>query len=156
MAEKMNPYVYRAKILRIVDGDTVDIDLDLGFGVIYAKQRVRLLGIDTPESRTRDKVEKFYGNLAKDFLKSLLVKGETYSLKTTLDKGKFGRILGDFLVDDDTKVETPEVSVNQIMLDNHHAVRYRGQSKADVEIEHLQNREWLSENKCLHPPKSVL
>ena len=156
MANKMNPYVYRAKILRIIDGDTVDIDLDLGFGVIYAKQRVRLLGIDTPESRTRDKTEKFYGNLAKDFLKSILHVGEVYSLQTTLDKGKFGRILGDFLVDDDTKVETPEVSVNQMMLDNHHAVAYRGQNKADVEAEHLQNRVWLDENKGLHPTKTMV
>ena len=150
--EKMNPYVYRAKILRVIDGDTVDIDLDLGFGIVYAKQRVRLLGIDTPESRTRDLTEKFYGNLAKDFLKSLLVKGETYSLQTTLDKGKFGRILGDFLVDDDVKVETPEVSVNQLMLDNHHAVKYRGQNKDEVESEHIENRKWLLENKGVQMP----
>lgn len=150
--EKMNPYVYRAKILRVIDGDTVDIDLDLGFGVVYAKQRVRLLGIDTPESRTRDLTEKFYGNLAKDFLKSLLQVGETYSLQTTLDKGKFGRILGDFLVDDDVKVETPEVSVNQLMLDNHHAVKYRGQNKDEVESEHIENRKWLLENKGVQMP----
>ena len=150
--EKMNPYVYRAKILRVVDGDTVDIDLDLGFGIVYAKQRVRLLGIDTPESRTRDLTEKFYGNLAKDFLKSLLQVGETYSLQTTLDKGKFGRILGDFLVDDDVKVETPEVSVNQLMLDNHHAVKYRGQNKDEVESEHIENRKWLLENKGVQMP----
>ena len=150
--EKMNPYVYRAKILRVIDGDTVDIDLDLGFGIVYAKQRVRLLGIDTPESRTRDLTEKFYGNLAKDFLKSLLQVGETYSLQTTLDKGKFGRILGDFLVDDDVKVETPEVSVNQLMLDNHHAVKYRGQNKDEVESEHIENRKWLRENKGVQIP----
>ena len=150
--EKMNPYVYRAKILRVIDGDTVDIDLDLGFGIVYAKQRVRLLGIDTPESRTRDLTEKFYGNLAKDFLKSLLQVGETYSLQTTLDKGKFGRILGDFLVDDDVKVETPEVSGNQLMLDNHHAVKYRGQNKDEVESEHIENRKWLLENKGLQMP----
>ena len=156
MAQKMNPYVYRAKILRIVDGDTVDIDLDLGFGVVYAKQRVRLLGIDTPESRTRDKTEKFYGKLAKSFLESILKVGEVYSLQTTLDKGKFGRILGDFLVDSDEKVETPEVSVNQLMIDNHHAVVYRGQNKADVQIEHLQNRQWLLENKGVQIPKTVV
>ena len=150
--EKMNPYVYRAKILRVIDGDTVDIDLDLGFGIVYAKQRVRLLGIDTPESRTRDLTEKFYGNLAKDFLKSLLQVGETYNLQTTLDKGKFGRILGDFLVDDDVKVETPEVSVNQLMLDNHHAVKYRGQNKDEVESEHIENRKWLLENKGVQMP----
>ena len=55
---------YKAKIKRFVDGDTVDVDIDLGFGIVLAKQRIRLYGIDTPESRTRDKVEKFYGKLA--------------------------------------------------------------------------------------------
>ena len=58
-------YQYKAKITRIIDGDTVDCDIDLGFKVILAKQRIRLFGIDTPESRTRDKVEKKYGLLAK-------------------------------------------------------------------------------------------
>ena len=143
---------YRAKVKRVIDGDTVDVDVDLGFGIWQNNERVRIMGIDTPESRTRDLTEKFYGNLAKDFLKSLLVKGEVYSLQTTLDKGKFGRILGDFLIDDDTKVETPEVSVNQVMLDNHHAVKYRGQNKADVEAEHLENRQWLLENKGVQIP----
>ena len=63
-------YEYRVKIVRVVDGDTVDVDIDLGFGVWLKKQRVRLYGIDTPESRTRDLVEKRFGNMAKDYLKS--------------------------------------------------------------------------------------
>ena len=73
-------------------------------------------------------------------------------MQTTLDKGKFGRILGDYLIDDDTKVETPEVSVNQVMLDNHHAVKYRGQNKDEVQKEHLENRQWLLENKGVQIP----
>jgi micrococcal nuclease len=65
-------YEYRVKIRRVVDGDTVDVDIDLGFGVWLKKQRIRLYGIDTPESRTRDHVEKRFGNMAKDYLKSRL------------------------------------------------------------------------------------
>ena len=65
-------YEYRCKITRIVDGDTMEIDIDLGFGVWLHKERVRIYGIDTPESRTRDKVEKKYGLAAKAFAKSFL------------------------------------------------------------------------------------
>ena len=65
-------YEYRAKIRRVVDGDTVDVDIDLGFGVWLKKQRVRLYGIDTPESRTRDLDEKKFGLMAKEFLKAEL------------------------------------------------------------------------------------
>ena len=54
-------YEYNCKIRRVVDGDTVDVDIDLGFGIVYANQRIRLYGIDTPESRTRDPYEKFLG-----------------------------------------------------------------------------------------------
>lgn len=133
---------YRCKIVRVVDGDTVDVDIDLGFGVWMHKERVRLLGIDTPESRTRDKVEKVFGLYAKDFLKNAL--GKTSVLRTHKDKaGKFGRILGEFIVyDPDTDSHR---SVNQIMIDKHIGVRYHGQSKNDIEDEHLRNRDVLIE-----------
>ena len=93
-------YEYKCKILRVVDGDTVDIDIDLGFGVWLKKERVRMMGIDTPESRTRDKEEKKFGLAAKDFVKSKMPVGSVQILKTEIDrsgedkKGKFGRILG--------------------------------------------------------------
>lgn len=138
-------YEYRCKVRRVVDGDTVDVDIDLGFGIVYANQRVRLYGIDTPESRTRDLTEKKFGKLASRFLASKL--GETCTLRTRLDgKGKFGRILGEFIVYDP---ETDShMSVNEIMIREHLAVRYYGQSKADIEDEHLRNRELvLSEGK---------
>jgi len=130
-------YEYRTKVVRIVDGDTVDVDIDLGFGVWLRKERIRLLGIDTPESRTRDKVEKKYGLAAKAFLKKTL--GTSPILKTTKDgKGKFGRILGEFLIDFD---DGTRINVNQFLVDNYHAVQYQGQSKEIIKDQHLANRE---------------
>lgn len=130
-------YEYRTKVVRVVDGDTVDVDIDLGFGVWLRKSRIRLLGIDTPESRTRDLEEKKYGLAAKDFLVSCL--GEEPTLRTTKDgKGKFGRILGEFLVDDG---EGRVRSVNDWLISEHHAVAYMGQSKDAIAEQHLKNRE---------------
>ena len=127
-------YEYRCKILRVVDGDTVDVDIDLGFDVWMLKQRIRLYGVDTPESRTRDKVEKVYGNLAKDFVKSYLKVGSTQTLQTEKDgTGKFGRILGELWCFN--------TNVNEKMIEEHHAVRYTGQSKKYIVEEHLKNRE---------------
>ena len=134
-------YEYRVKIVKVVDGDTVDVDIDLGFGVWLKKQRVRLYGIDTPESRTRDLVEKRFGNMAKDYLKSRLSSGAI--LGTRLDKkGKFGRILGEFFVLDNEGHPQFEdkVNVNEELIAKHHAVAYHGQSKEDIEEEHLVNR----------------
>ena len=133
-------YEYRCKIKKVVDGDTVDVDIDLGFDVILSDQRIRLYGIDTPESRTRDKTEKRFGLAAKEYLKSMLGKHST--LKTHKDaKGKFGRILGEFLVYD--AESDRECSVNQLMIDKYLAVEYYGQSKDDIEDQHLKNRELL-------------
>lgn len=133
---------YRCKVRKVVDGDTVDVDIDLGFGIWYLDQRVRLYGIDTPESRTRDKVEKIYGKAAGRFLKNML--GKHCTMRTHKDaKGKFGRILGEFVVYDP---ETDAwVSVNQLMIDKHLAVEYHGQSKDDIEATHLLNRTLLDE-----------
>ena len=133
-------YEYRVKIVRVVDGDTVDVDIDLGFGVWLKKQRVRLYGIDTPESRTRDLVEKRFGNMAKDYLKNRLSSGAI--LGTRLDKkGKFGRILGEFFVlDTDQKI-----NVNEELISKHHAVAYYGQSKEEIEEAHLVNRTFFED-----------
>ncbi len=128
---------YKTKIKRIVDGDTVDVDIDLGFGIVLAKQRIRLYGIDTPESRTRDKEEKFYGKLAGQFLKDQCKKGSCITLRTHLDmKGKYGRILGEIIIDD--------VNINQLMVEQHMAVEYHGQSKTDIHKEHMFNRQELN------------
>lgn len=136
-------YEYSCKIVRVVDGDTVDVDIDLGFGIIYANQRIRLYGIDTPESRTRDLIEKKFGLYAKQFLKSAL--GKTCTLRTHKDKaGKFGRILGEFIVYD-AKTDS-WMSVNEIMIREHIGVKYYGQSKDDIQAEHHKNFNILIEN----------
>ena len=73
-------YEYNVTVTKVVDGDTVDVDIDLGFGMTYKKQRVRLMGIDTPESRTRDKVEKLFGKASNKHLKSLIETAELLTL----------------------------------------------------------------------------
>ena len=134
-------YEYKCKILRVVDGDTVDVDIDLGFGVWMHRERVRMMGIDTPESRTRDKVEKAFGLASKARLKELLPIGSTGILKTEIDrsgedkKGKFGRILGDFIIDDKRATD--------ILIEEGHAVAYFGGSKDEIEMKHMANREKL-------------
>lgn len=130
-------YKYKVNVTKVVDGDTIDVDIDLGFGMCYKKQRVRLMGIDTPESRTRDLEEKFYGLLSKEFLKNCL-KGKTVFL-ISHDKGKFGRILGELFI------EGNDLSVNQQMIKENHAVPYFGQSKDDTEQGHMWNRAALRE-----------
>lgn len=137
-------YEYRAKVIKVVDGDTADVDIDLGFDVVLKKQRIRFMGIDTPESRTSDPVEKVYGNMSKDFVKKFLVVGEYTTLKTFKDdRGKFGRVLGDFSVYDAEKDRY--VDLTKLMIEKHLAVPYHGQSKDDIEGEHLKNRELLKE-----------
>jgi len=132
-------YEYKCKVVKVVDGDTVDVDIDLGFGVWLRDERVRIMGIDTPESRTRDKVEKVFGLAAKKRLKELLKNGAV--LKTQVNKngedmkGKFGRILGDFMVGDEM--------VTDIMIQEGHCVAYFGGSKEEIQMKHMANREKL-------------
>ena len=135
-------YKYRAKVLRIIDGDTMDVDLDLGFDVVLAKQRVRLYGIDTPESRTRDKVEKKFGLISKDYVKKRCPVGSKVVIGTHVgdERGKFGRILGEvFAIDKETNV-IEETSINRKMINESYAVEYHGQAKEDIEEQHLENR----------------
>ena len=128
---------YKAKITKIIDGDTIRCDIDLGFDIVMANQTIRLFGIDTPESRTRDKEEKFYGNISKQFLNDYCPKGSYITLRTHLDKkGKFGRILGEIIVN--------KVNLNEQMIEENLAVAYHGQSKMDIEKEHLYNRTQLN------------
>jgi micrococcal nuclease len=135
---------YEVELLKVVDGDTVDVNINLGFGIWLRDERVRIMGIDTPESRTRDKVEKVFGLAAKDRLKHLLEEGGV--LITTEDrdgedmKGKFGRILGDFEVEE--YMGQPR-RVTDIMIEEGHCVAYFGGSKEEIQIKHMANRQKL-------------
>lgn len=134
-------YEYKCKITRVVDGDTVDVDIDLGFGIVLTDERVRIMGIDTPESRTRDKVEDLFGEAAKARVKDLLGKHDYVVLKTEINKhgedmkGKFGRILGDFIINDRRLTE--------ILIEEGHAVAYFGGNKDEVQLKHEANRKKL-------------
>jgi micrococcal nuclease len=131
---------YDVTVIKVLDGDTIDVDIDLGFGVCLKDERVRIMGIDTPESRTSDRVEDLFGEAAKARLKELMKDGG--KLITTEDKhgedmkGKFGRILGDFRVPDGRKV-------TDIMIEEGHCVPYFGGSKEDTQAAHMKNRERL-------------
>jgi len=117
-------FEYRSNLIKIIDGDTIDVDLDLGFAVILKKQRIRLYGINTPESRTRDLEEKRYGLAAKARLRELLEDADTITVKTAIDKkarGKYGRILGTIYADD--------INVNEKLLEEGHAIEYFGGKK---------------------------
>ena len=130
---------YDITVIRVVDGDTVDVDINLGFGICLKDERVRIMGIDTPESRTSDKVEKVFGLAAKNRLKELLENGAV--LVTTEDKqgedmkGKFGRILGDFELDGKR--------ITDIMIEEGHCVAYFGGSKEEIQLKHMANRQKL-------------
>lgn len=137
-------YEYRCEVKKVIDGDTVDVDIDLGFGVWMRNERVRLYGIDTPESRTRDQEEKKYGIAAKDFLKGMVLDEGGIVLKTYKDaEGKFGRILGELW----RTTNYADKSINEYMIEKHHAVRYHGQSKESIAEQHLRNRELVIINE---------
>ena len=139
-------YEYKCKVRKVVDGDTVDIDIDLGFGIWLNDERVRIMGIDTPESRTSDPVEKIFGLAAKERVKHLLGENPTLISKVKGDgneemRGKFGRILGDF--------RTPQGDLlTQKLMAEGHAVGYNGGNKEKIQPKHLENRQRLvSEGK---------
>ncbi len=134
-------YQYKAKILKVLDGDTVDIDLDLGFNIVLANQRVRMAGIDTPESRTTDSEEKIRGQLSKKKLAERLPVGSWVRIETQKSDSnddKFGRILAVFIMEDGT-------SLNQWMIDNNYAVLYNGENKELVQEMHQYNKKKLIE-----------
>jgi len=140
----MNTNEYDVVLLKCVDGDTVDVDIDLGFGVWLKDERVRIMGIDTPESRTSDKVEKVFGTAAKNRLKELLENGGKLITTENKDgedmKGKFGRILGDFWVE---RYEGKRERVTDIMIEEGHCVAYFGGSKEEIQGKHMVNRQKL-------------
>ena len=118
-------YTYRAKLDRVIDGDTIDVNIDLGFD-ISVKKRVRFSGINTPESRTRDLEEKKLGLAAKDRVQSILDENTSFIVESK-KIGKFGRVLGEIFINTVDTVETEEkVSLNELLKTEGHAVEYHG------------------------------
>lgn len=112
-------YTYKAKLIKIIDGDTIDAEIDLGFGV-FIKQRIRLYGINTPETRTTDLEEKERGFAAKQRLTELL--SQEFIVETLLNKrGKFGRVLGILHIEDEDGTRT---NINETLVNEGHAVEY--------------------------------
>jgi micrococcal nuclease len=135
------PFEYHARVKQVVDGDTIVVDIDLGFDVVLSNQKVRFNGIDTPESRTADKIEKIFGTFSKDYVKHFIEKCNNYVIVRTYlsdSTEKFGRILGDIL--DPTNTTK---SLNEIMVEEGLAVKYLGENKALVAEAHLKNRKRL-------------
>lgn len=129
-------YEYSCKINKVLDGDTVDINLDLGFNIVLANQRVRMAGIDTPESRTTNAEEKVRGLLSKKKLTEKLNSSKWCKIRTFKSDNnddKFGRILGEFILDDGT-------NLNCWMIENNYAVAYNGENKILIEEQHQQNK----------------
>jgi micrococcal nuclease len=134
-------YQYKCKIIKVLDGDTVDIDLDLGFKIILANQRVRMAGVDTPESRTTIAEEKVRGLLSKKKLAEKLPIGSWQIIETQKpdsNDDKFGRILGVFVLEDGTRV-------NDWLIQNNYAVPYKGENKDLTQAEHQVNKKILIE-----------
>jgi len=118
-------YTYKAKLDRVIDGDTIDVNIDLGFD-ISVKKRVRFVGINTPESRTRDLEEKKLGLAAKDRVKSILAENDSFIVESK-EVGKFGRVLGEIFINTVDSVESEEeISLNELLKTEGHAVEYHG------------------------------
>ena len=113
-------YVYKIKVTRVVDGYTIDADIDLGFDMTY-KKRIRLYGINTPETRTRDKEEKKRGLAAKERLQQIVDEQQGVLYLKSLDSGKFGRCIGVLFEQD-----FDDQSINDILVSEGHAVEYYG------------------------------
>ena len=127
-------YQYKCKIIEIIDGDTVKVDIDVGFNIWMNNMVVRLLGVDSPESRTSDPIEKSFGILSKKRLAELLPISSVQTVQTTIDD-KYGRILGDFIVNKE--------SISASLIKDGYAVPYNVQNKTEVKNLHEANRRKL-------------
>ena len=124
-------YQYKCKIIEIIDGDTVKVDIDVGFNIWMNNMVIRLLGVDSPESRTSDPIEKSFGILSKKRLAELLPISSVQTVQTTIDD-KYGRILGDFIVNKE--------SISASLIKDGYAVPDNGQNKTEVKNLHEANR----------------
>lgn len=140
----------KIEVQYVVDGDTIDVLIDLGFD-IFTKQRVRLFGIDTPESRTSDPEEKKYGLIAKSKIAFFCSSSKELQLRCSGDQiDKYGRVIAEIWIYD---VENSEwKNINKWMCDNYYAVPYIGQNKKDVKDHHLYNRSKVDEKESEQIP----
>jgi len=133
--ENKDPYIYRIKsVTKVVDGDTIDADIDLGFDISLTK-RIRLAGIDTPESRTTNLKEKALGLESKEWMKKTLAGAKDILIKTELPDSteKYGRIIGHLFINGQ------EISLNNQMIAEGYALAYDGGTK-DMDLELLLSR----------------
>jgi endonuclease YncB( thermonuclease family) len=133
-------YTYNAKVIRVVDGDSIRMDIDLGFGCHLLGNDgrgvdIRLFGIDCPEVRTRGRAEKAHGLLAKACVEEHLKVGETYEI-TTRERGKFGRYLATICL-------SKRRTINDLLVKSLLAVPYHGQNKREIKAFHESNRKEL-------------
>jgi micrococcal nuclease len=136
MSETKDPYIYRIKsVLKVVDGDTIDASIDLGFDIRPLDKRIRLAGIDTPESRTRNLEEKALGLESKEWLKKALEGAKDIIIKTEKPDSteKYGRIIGHLFINGQ------ETSLNNQMIAEGYALEYEG-GKKDMDLELLLSR----------------
>ncbi len=147
------PYEYHGTIKEITDGDTLVVDIDLGFNIILFDQKVRLIGVDTPESRTTDKIEKQFGLASKEFVKQFVSEclNKEVIIKTHISeetdangKEKFGRLLAEIINPKSNK------NLNEELINNNFAVRYMGENKNNVKEQHIKNRKILIDKKIVN------
>ena len=143
-------FEYEATLDRVIDGDTVDLNIDLGFGIWKHSTRIRLVRIDTPEKRTRDLLEKHFGYLATDFVTDKLNTASKIVVRTTIDsKDKYGRILGDIFVNGNS------YSINDQLISHRLAVFYEGRNKSTIAEAHINNYKYLVESKEVILPADI-
>ena len=142
-------YQYSCIIDRVVDGDTVDVDIDLGFDLWKRKSRIRLSDIDAPESRTTDLVEKRFGLLSKEFVETLMPVGSEQILtsKAYDASGKYGRTLGTFIIFD--PISDSWTDLSSLMLREGYATPYQGGTEEEIEQMRMSNRRKLIESGAI-------
>ena len=132
---------YEISIIKVIDGDSLLVNIDLGFDIILKNKYIRLNNIDTPESRTKDLVEKYYGNLAKEYVNNWCKQDILLVVSYKKYTDKFGRILGDLCLKNNTNI-----MLSDELIKNYHAVYYKGDNKDNIKKKHLENRKYLP--KC--------
>jgi micrococcal nuclease len=140
------PYEYKFTYIKTIDGDTILGNIDLGFNMVLSNQYIRLIGIDTPESKSKDKVEKAFGILSKKAVEEFMNLENQLIIQTFLaddNEDKFGRILGKIIT-------SSKVCLNDWLINNNFAVAYNGENKDSIKKAHLNNRKILIDNKMIN------